>query len=232
MSKSTSLTEIETRLVRLLNRLRGLRQYCEAVNEGRIAHEIEQGINALNEAHTMIIPQRREVAARMVEIAFENGWGVQICAEMNDRCRILEPSAGTGNIVRAIQTANQTDRALSCELHAVEVNPSLVDALKSLLGDDVRCADFLQCNGNLGKFDRILMNPPFENGSDIKHIKHALAFLNPGGRLVAICANGPRQREALLPLVESSGGTWEDLPAGSFKEQGTNVNTALIVIDN
>jgi len=38
------------------------------------------------------------------------------------------------------------------------------------------------------------MNPPFENGADIKHIQHAMKMLKPGGRLVAICANGPRQQ--------------------------------------
>jgi hypothetical protein len=43
---------------------------------------------------------------------------------------------------------------------------------------------------------------------------------------VALCANGPRQRKALQPLTES----WEDLTAGSFKEAGTNVNVALLVI--
>ena len=39
------------------------------------------------------------------------------------------------------------------------------------------------------------MNPPFDHGADIRHIDHARRKLNPGGRLVAICAAGPRQRE-------------------------------------
>jgi hypothetical protein len=75
------------------------------------------------------------------------------------------------------------------------------------------------------------MNPPFVNGADIQHIKHAVTFLKPGGRLVAICANGPRQQAALKPLAEQSGGYWEDLPAGTFADQGTNVNTAMLVIE-
>ncbi|MDE2019827.1 MAG: methyltransferase [Patescibacteria group bacterium] len=88
------------------------------------------------------------------------------------------------------------------------------------------CGDFLEQNGNLGRFDKIIMNPPFSDGADIKHILHARTFLNPGGLLVAICANGPRQQEALKPIAES----WEDLPAGSFKESGTGVNAALLTI--
>jgi len=38
------------------------------------------------------------------------------------------------------------------------------------------------------------MNPPFHNGADIAHIKHALHFLERDSVLVAICANGPRQQ--------------------------------------
>jgi hypothetical protein len=71
------------------------------------------------------------------------------------------------------------------------------------------------------------MNPTFANGQDIRHIEHARGKLKPGGRLVAICANGPRQRERLQPLATD----WIDLPAGSFSEQGTNVNAAIVVID-
>ena len=90
--------------------------------------------------------------------------------------------------------------------------------------------DFLQCGDELGKFDAVLMNPPFENAADIKHITHALTMLKPGGRLVAICANGPRQQAVLRPLVEARGGEWEDLPPDTFKEQGTGVRTALMMI--
>lgn len=181
-----------------------------------------------------LFPTPPALAARMVELAFEHGWGVQVCAGMNDRCRILEPSAGTGNIVNSIREAGNGRASTSYELVCVEINPRLVDAMKLRRNQEsgkdfsVLCADFLTCNGNLGKFDRILMNPPFDHGSDIKHIQHAMTFLAPGGRLVAICANGPRQREELQPLASQ----WIDLEPGTFSEQGTNVNTALLVIDN
>jgi hypothetical protein len=68
---------------------------------------------------------------------------------------------------------------------------------------------------------------PTVPGTDIDHIRHAYAQLKSGGRLVAICANGPRQREELGELRTA----WIDLPAGLFKVQGTNVNTAIVVID-
>ena len=75
------------------------------------------------------------------------------------------------------------------------------------------------------------MNPPFADGQDITHILHALEFVRPGGRLVALCADGPRQAAKLAPLVEACGGTWESLPAGTFKEAGTMVRAALLVVD-
>lgn len=103
-----------------------------------------------------------------------------------------------------------------------------IPARKRVTGrlEAIHCADFLACNGDLGTFDRVVMNPPFSNGQDVRHIQHAATFLRPGGVLVALCANGPRQREALQPLADY----WEDLPPGTFKEAGTGVNVALLVI--
>jgi hypothetical protein len=97
--------------------------------------------------------------------------------------------------------------------------------------DDTRQADFLECNGDLGTFDRIVMNPPFANADDIKHIMHALKMLKPGGRLVAICANGPRQNDTLRPIVEARGGIWEELPSDIFISTGTSVRTVLLMLD-
>ena len=75
------------------------------------------------------------------------------------------------------------------------------------------------------------MNSPFERGADIAHIRHAFQFLKPSGRLVALCADGPKQNAALRPWVEELGGTWERLPAGTFKSEGTGVNVVLLVVD-
>jgi protein-L-isoaspartate O-methyltransferase len=175
-------------------------------------------------AAPQLFPTPRELARQVCELA-----------DIQPGHRILEPSAGTGDLVSAA-----IDRGLGLEcgvrVVAVEINASLAQALserrnRRLYANEtnyeIRCADFLECNGNLGKFDRIVMNPPFANGADIKHIEHARTFLKPGGRLVAICANGPRQRERLQAIASE----WIDLPAGSFKSQGTNVNTALVVLE-
>lgn len=117
-------------------------------------------------------------------------------AEIEPGHDILEPSAGTGRIVRAVQEALGKGAA---GLVAVEIKPNLAETvLRGGLRVPTHCRDFLECNGELGTFDRILMNPPFERGDDIRHIEHARKFLKPGGRLVAICADGsPPAREAV-----------------------------------
>jgi 16S rRNA G1207 methylase RsmC len=141
-------------------------------------------------------------------------------ADLMSGQKVLEPSAGTGALVEAAVRRG----VFRSDVTAIEINRALADRLKA---GNVTCADFLSLNGELGKFDRIVMNPPFDHGSDIAHIEHALTFLKEDGRLVAICAAGPRQREAFEGRCE-----WIDLPDGSFKEQGTGVSTAIVVFDN
>lgn len=144
--------------------------------------------------------------------------------------RVLEPSAGTGAIIDAIR-----EHSRECTIFAIEINHTMVDVLKQTAfapgkADHriaIRCEDFLESNGDLGLFDRIVMNPPFDRGADVKHIKHALGHLREGGRLVSVCAAGPKQREAMEEIATS----WETLPPGSFKESGTGVAAAIVVID-
>lgn len=164
-----------------------------------------------------LFPTPPDLAARMVEEAdIESGMSV------------LEPSAGTGVLMDAA-------RSLSAITTGVEVNLRLVQNLR-LRFDDIHTADFLTCNGNLGKFDRVLMNPPFADGQDIEHVRHAYGFLKPGGRLVAIMCEGPffrqdRKATAFREWLDSVGGTSEQLPKETFQASGTGVNTRLVVID-
>jgi len=151
-----------------------------------------------------------ELAAKMAE-----------AAELTAGDKVLEPSAGTGNLVRA---------AIACGVFRADITAVEIDGTKGLelnkLCGQVFCIDFMKLN-NLGKFDRVLMNPPFTGGQDVDHITHAATMLVPGGRLVGICANGPKQNEVLKPHCKS----WEVLPAGTFKESGTGVSAVMLVIE-
>jgi predicted RNA methylase len=144
---------------------------------------------------------------------------MMVLADLTAGDTVLEPSAGTGNLVRAALSHG----VFLSDILAVEIDVKKAAALKC----KTVCADFLTCNGNLGKFDRVIMNPPFTGGQGVKHIKHALNFLEQGGRLVAICSAGTKSRQALEPIADH----WEELPEGAFKESGTMVRTVLLVIN-
>jgi SAM-dependent methyltransferase len=140
--------------------------------------------------------------------------------------RILEPSAGLGRLYRAARARFDSPVTL------VEQSPDCCAELYRMIERDKVArlvqGDFLACDvARLGLFDSVLMNPPFKMGRDIKHIQHARTLLAPGGRLVAFCANGPKQRAALQPIASQ----WIDLEPKAFAESGTNVSAAIIVIN-
>lgn len=189
------------------------------------------------------VPQKDEAAERAEALRETLGNGVQVVSAPNlfptppevvekmlqwagiePGMEVLEPSAGTGAILDACLRVNG-----SGNVTAVEINQTLANRLADRYPPRVRvrCADFLECNGDLGKFDRVLMNPPFDHGSDIEHVRHARTFLKPGGRLVSVVANGPRQRAAFY----EEAAVWINLPEGTFKQQGTAVNTAILVLE-
>lgn len=171
-----------------------------------------------------LFPTPIDIAQRVVELA-----------DIKPGHRVLEPSAGTGRLLDPMFNADATGALFDPDnsrpvglLVAVEINPQLAKLLRT----QYACAsvinqDFLTCNGDLGTFDRVVMNPPFKDGSDIRHINHAYMMLKPGGRLVAVCAAGPRQYKAFHDIATE----WIDLPADSFKDEGTSVNTAIIVLE-
>lgn len=136
--------------------------------------------------------------------------------------RVLEPSAGLGRLLYALPR---------CEVTAVELAPNIAAELyrQELEGVTLLQRDFLQCHpGELGRFDRVVMNPPFHMRADIRHILHARQFLKPGGKLAALCFDTSHRCDALRPLAS----TWEELPPGVFAKEGTHVATVLLTMDS
>lgn len=141
---------------------------------------------------------------------------------------VLEPSAGTGAIMRELLP-------LCLCVKGIELNFELAHALQSR-GFEVQCRDFLEYNP-VDKFDRILMNPPFKDGQDVDHVQHAFnACLEDGGRMVAIMCAGPffrsdKKSTAFREWLDNLGAEVEDLPQNSFEQSGTGVNTKIVIID-
>ena len=139
----------------------------------------------------------------------------------------MEPSAGAGDIADAIRAQGVTP-------DVVEVASSLRKILEAK-GYNIVGYDFMEYNG--GPYDRIVMNPPFENAQEIDHVLHAYQLLAPGGRIVSVMSEGPffrsdKKSEAFRDFVDNYGWS-EKLPEGSFlkSRNSTGVNTRLVVIE-
>ncbi|WP_134682579.1 LPD38 domain-containing protein [Brevibacillus migulae] len=150
-------------------------------------------------------------------------------ARIEDGMTVLEPSAGKGNIADAIRKEHP-----NAVLDVVEYNHSLSSFLQDK-GHNVVGDDFLE---HTGQYDRIIMNPPFENLQDVDHVRHAYEQLKPGGRLVAIMSAGPfgrsdKKSTEFRQWLDDLGAEYTKNPSGSFKdsERSTGVETYMVVID-
>jgi len=180
-------------------------------------------------------------------------------ARLDIEDRILEPSAGDGAILRAIQ------RNISELIHfpaCYELMPQNRQKLQEMEYVDVLGEDFLQDSRGL-KFDKIIANPPFTKGQDIEHLRKMYDLLDTEGILVCITSlswmagTNKKPTEFRNWLCDDEDGVakgfdWnrfsrigtdaqflranqdrvyiEMLEAGAFKESGTNVRTAIVVI--
>ncbi|QEG35902.1 methyltransferase [Bythopirellula goksoeyrii] len=152
-------------------------------------------------------------------------------AQIQPQHTVLEPSCGKGDIVEALR---QTIPA--AQISALEKNRTLAEVLAAK-AIEVEFTDFLEHNR---QYDRIVQNPPFESGQDIDHVRHALACLTPGGRLVSVMCEGPffrndtKSTEFRAWLHEIAGESYE-LPADAFRAtdafRQTGVKTRIVVID-
>jgi phospholipid N-methyltransferase len=175
-----------------------------------------------------LFPTPPEIATKMIE------W-CDISPHRFKGQRILEPSFGTGRLLEAMLKKNLLDWNL---VTGVEINQDLVNHIQNHRWNaTLICADFLDMGKTFGSpiqyetFDRIVMNPPFKNGCDRHHIDHALKFLKTGGILVTLLANGPRQRDWFAKTSKMyPNACWRDLPAGSFKCEGTSVDVGMVQI--
>ena len=128
---------------------------------------------------------------------------------------VLEPSCGDGRILDALRARRH--RPFGIEVHAGRA------AEARAKGHNVLTANFLECPAR-PEFDKVVMNPPFYGRHYVKHVRHALNFLKPGGTLVSILPATAHYDHGELQ------GAWRDLPVASFAEAGTNVPTGTLKI--
>ena len=138
---------------------------------------------------------------------------------------ILEPSAGSGNIVSWLKE-NGAGEVIACEKD--KVLQKLLAGKCELISDD-----FLSVTSDqVSHIDYIVMNPPFSDG--IRHIKHAFDIAPAGCTVISLCNSSnlerrySSERQELYELVELYGcseclGTVFDTA-----ERKTNVDVSLI----
>lgn len=163
-------------------------------------------------------------------------------AALQPGMKVLEPSAGTGNI------------AVLARLAGVEVDTNEIDerrrSLLSLQGFEPTAFDAERLDNLLpaGKlYDAIVMNPPFSaTGGRVRghrtafgarHVEQALLRLKPGGRLVAIVGRGmAMERPTFRKWWDEVGQRYRvranlGIDGGAYARFGTSFDNQIIVID-
>lgn len=149
-------------------------------------------------------------------------------AEINESHFILEPSAGQGAIIKAIQRVIP-----ECDVWYYELMDVNITFLRKIPHAKYLGTDFLKCDR---KFDRIIGNPPFSKNQDIIHIRKMYECLKPGGRLVSIASkhwqmsNNKKETEFREWLDEVNAEV-QEIEAGAFKKSGTMISSVIIIIN-
>lgn len=137
---------------------------------------------------------------------------------------VLEPSAGSGNIVDALNNAGAIVSA--CEIES---------KLRQILNNkcDLIGHDFLELTKkDCSHFDFIIMNPPFS--ADEKHILHAWEVAPNGCEIIALCNYNTlsnsysRSRKELLSIIKDYGQSRNLGDVFSDAERETKIDIGLI----
>lgn len=148
---------------------------------------------------------------------------VQELADVKETDTVLEPSAGTGSLVKGLPV-----RQVDC----IELNETLATILKEK-GYNVQNCAFEAAE--IKQYDKIIMNPPFGKRLDAKHIKLAFdKFLKDGGTLVAIHSSGITQAtdkasKQFQELFNNYGTYQKEFNNNEFKNsgKGTTISTTI-----
>lgn len=164
-------------------------------------------------------PTPDKLADRLVELA-----------DMRETDSVLEPSAGQGAIIKAIQKVFPGKTVFCYELMPENQQVLINMHNVSLLGDD-----FLK-NNSKGAYDIIIANPPFSKNQDIDHIYEMYRLLRDKGRIVTIASKhfqfaSGKKEEKFKDWLSELGAEIIDLDRGEFKESGTLVSSCIIVIN-
>lgn len=165
-------------------------------------------------------PTPANVAQRMARLA-----------NIKQGTRVLEPSAGNGNLADAAAAAGGV-------VDVIEISSQLRDILTAK-GYNVVATDFDDFTPEQ-PYRAILMNPPFSQRRDAAHIMRAYGMLAAGGTLVAIAGEGvffgkDAKAVEFRDWLDAHNATVESLEGGTFTDKTllaqTGANARLIVLE-
>ena len=203
----------------------------------RIANEAENALG--NRTRTLEITKRQQFSTPLTI-----SQAAAYAADVRPHERVLEPTAGTGNLIEPIR-----DKA---NVFPVEIEKRRADVLRANGFTNVNEGDFFKTS--LSNFGAAVMNPPwgklttgryaaldvpspwgrFGDVSE-RFFVQAMNRLDPGGRLVALMpttilaapSNGFRKwiadQHTLQAMIQS--------PPGAYSRRGTDVDSVLLVVD-
>ncbi|WP_426237463.1 hypothetical protein [Pseudomonas sp. TWP3-2] len=151
-------------------------------------------------------------------------------ARISKGTRVLEPSAGNGNLADVAAAAGG-------EVDVIEISSQLRDILTAK-GYNAIAHDFMTFTPE-ESYQAILMNPPFSKRQDAEHIMRAYGMLASGGTLVAIAGEGvffgqDQKAEQFRAWLDTHNADVEKLEGGTFQDNAllaqTSANARLIVL--
>lgn len=166
-------------------------------------------------------PTSSVVAERVAELSGINNY--------TETAKILEPSAGRGALVDAINDAN-VRKTVTC----VEPDLNHVVYLKEHLDIDAHATTFeeyYETHKDNTTFTHVIMNPPFSLNRTVSHVQMAYNMLEVGGTLVAIISENTlyyKHNTEFVKWLEEHDYYVEPIEFGAFIGVGTTVDTVII----
>jgi len=150
-------------------------------------------------------------------------------ADLKQHDTILEPSAGQGAIIKAINEV--CDVVPDC-YELMDVNRIILN--KTNLRFNLIGEDFFKHSNIV--YTKIIANPPFNKNQDIDHLKEMYSILAKGGRLVCVTSESwsrgsQKKQVAFKEWLDDVGAEIVDNEPGSFKESGTTTGNKTVIIN-
>lgn len=161
-------------------------------------------------------------------------------AEIQSGHRLLDPSAGLGALTHAALRRGATVCAVEIDhdraMHLCVTTPG--DRVFRVYERDFLSLDPSEFSE---PFDRVLMSPPFRlvglPFADLAHVAHAIRFVAPGGRLVAVMHarllddRAPNHVRAFRARLQMHGAHIAPMTEGAFRAGGGDAPTVVVVLD-